>query len=104
MFKMKNLKIADRVKILAVDNFGAGVFEGKNLIKAWRKKYPNEDPEGRVLLSDYCVNTISGCDPTKDTKNEDIFLFRVKRGFYRIYDIQRDGKWKRIKNQMVQED
>lgn len=83
------LTILDRVKLLIVTKFGARIFTRQELLDAWRLEYPGIDPEGRVLLSDYCVNTVSGSDYPEKYR----FLFRVRQGEYRIYDPSRDGKW-----------
>lgn len=83
------LIILDRVKLLIVTRFGSRVFTRQELLDAWRQEYPDINPEGRVLLSDYCVNTISGSDYPDKYR----FLFRVGGGEYRIYDSSRDGKW-----------
>jgi len=83
------LTTLDRVKLLIVTKFGARVFTRQELLDAWRQEYPNINPEGRVLLSDYCVNTVSGSDYPDKYR----FLFRVAQGEYRIYDPSRDGRW-----------
>jgi len=83
------LTILDRVKLVIVSKFGARVFTRQELLDAWRQEYPDINPEGRVLMSDYCVNTVSGADYPGKYR----FLFRVREGEYRIYDPSRDGKW-----------
>lgn len=84
------LTILDRVKLLVVTKFGARGFTRQELFDAWRREYPDINAEGRILLSDYCVNTVSGSDYPDKYR----FLFRVRGGEYRIYDPSRDGKWR----------
>lgn len=92
------LTILDRVKLLIVTKFGARLFTRRELLDAWGREYPNINPEGKVLLSDYCVNTVSGNDYADKYR----FLFRVRGGEYRIYDPSRDGNWKVTKGKIQQ--
>ena len=89
MSKLSGLVIRDKLKILIVDQFGAGVFSRQALLSAWIPKYPNNHTSS-VLPADYCVNEKTG----RHTKPEHRFLFAVEEGKYRIYDPFRDGKWK----------
>lgn len=87
--RQENLRNIDKIKLVVIDNFGASIFTRRQLIEKMREKYLDV-PEGSILLSDYCVNTISGSEFQDDYR----FLFRVKKGVYRLYDPYRDGKWK----------
>ncbi|MCK4734546.1 MAG: hypothetical protein KAT65_18975 [Methanophagales archaeon] len=91
-FEKENLRNIDKIKLVVIDNFGASVFTRQQLLEKMREKYPDV-PEGSILMSDYCVNTVSG----GEFSNEYRFLFRVKQGEYRLYDPYRDGKWKKGK-------
>jgi len=99
---MSELRIVDKVKLLVVDKFKARVFTRQELKGEWQKRYPEEKFDERVLIPDYCVNTIFGVFDGEITERDDYFLFRIEKGRYRIYDPQRDGKWKREGDRMVQ--
>jgi len=91
--KGDEVKVADKLKITVINSFRGGVFTGQEIREAWERVHPELPFDGRIIMSDYCVNTISGYGTVSDT---DRFLFRVKQGVYRIYDPQRDGQWQRI--------
>lgn len=102
----ERLRIVDKVKLLVIEKFEAGIFTSQELKREWEGRYRNDEFEGRVLLSDYCVNTISGYPTDRVapavSRPEDRFLFWIEKGKYRIYDPQRDGRWRREVDRMIQ--
>ncbi len=88
MSKSPSLGILERVTLLVVTRFGAGIFSRQELLNAWINEYPNS-PTSSVLPADYCVNTKTG----RHTPLEHRFLFTVEEGIFRIYDPSRDGTW-----------
>ncbi len=64
-------KNADRLKLVVVNSFRAGVFSRREIKEIWQRVYP-EFPFDNQVMADYCVNMKSG----KGTfPEEDIFLF-----------------------------
>ena len=89
---------ADRLKVIIVNSFRAGVFTRQEMKELWQRAYPESPFDHHLIMSDYCVNTISGY-PTFPEK--DRFLFSLERGKYRMYNPDSDGHWKRIGDRMV---
>ena len=96
---------ADRLKLVVVNSFGAGVFTAQQLRDAWGSMYRGH-PFTKQPIADYCVNMKAGHPPRPENHmpEKDMFLFRVKEGVYRMHDPQRDGLWRRVGDCMEQVD
>ena len=93
------MKNADKLKVVIVNSFRARVFTLQEVKAAWESVYP-DSPFKKQSFRVYCVNMKS----SKSRLEKHKFLFRVKKGEYRIYDHQRDGRWRRVSDHMEQMD